>query len=117
MVTECEKKPISMNFGFPRRGEGGGGFMCGRHGAGLDWPEEKDNVCNNITVKSFYVNKNVEFRRRAQNEIANHRQTLKDFHCKLLGGLFVQILLKKRTSEFQENFPRLTDTIHSNQFQ
>ena len=26
MVTECELKPISMNFGSPRRGEGG--FMC-----------------------------------------------------------------------------------------
>jgi len=25
MVTECEPKPISMNFGSPRRGEGGGG--------------------------------------------------------------------------------------------
>ena len=23
MVTECEPKPISMNFGFPRRGKGG----------------------------------------------------------------------------------------------
>jgi len=25
MVTECEPKPISMNFCSPRRGEGGGG--------------------------------------------------------------------------------------------
>ena len=25
MVTECEPKPISMNFGSPRRGEGEGG--------------------------------------------------------------------------------------------
>ena len=49
MVTECEPKPISMNFGSPRRGEGGG-FMCGRHGAGLDWPEEKDNFRNNILL-------------------------------------------------------------------
>ena len=49
MVTECEPKPISMTFGFPRRGEGGG-FMCGRHGAGLDWPEEKDNFRNNILL-------------------------------------------------------------------
>ena len=48
MVTKCEPKPISMNFGFPRRGEGG--FMCGRHGAGLDWPEEKDNFSNNILL-------------------------------------------------------------------
>ena len=47
MVTECEPKPISMNFGSPRRGEGGG-FMCGRHGAGLDWPEGKDNFSNKI---------------------------------------------------------------------
>ena len=33
MVTECEPKP-----------------MCGRHGAGLDWPEEKDNLSNNILL-------------------------------------------------------------------
>ena len=46
MVTECEPKPISMNFGSPRRG----GFMCGRHGAGLDWPEEKHNFSNNILL-------------------------------------------------------------------
>ena len=49
MVTECEPKPISMNFGSPRRGEEAG-FMCGRHGAGLDWPEEKDNFSNNILL-------------------------------------------------------------------
>ena len=51
MVTECEPKPISMNFGSPRRG-GGGGFMCGKHGAGLNWPEEKDNLnfSNNILL-------------------------------------------------------------------
>ena len=24
--------------------------MCGRHGAGLDWPEEKDNFTNNILL-------------------------------------------------------------------
>ena len=47
MVTECELKPISMNFGSPRRGRG---FICGRHGAGLDWPEEKDNFSNNILL-------------------------------------------------------------------
>ena len=47
MVTESEPKPISMNFGSPRRG---GGFMSGRHGAGLDWPEEKDNFSNNILL-------------------------------------------------------------------
>ena len=50
MVTECEAKPISMNFGSPRRGEGGEGFVCGTHGAGLDWPEEKDNFSNNILL-------------------------------------------------------------------
>ena len=49
MVTECEPKAMSMKFGSPRRGEGGG-FMCGRHGAGLDWPEEKDNFSNNILL-------------------------------------------------------------------
>ena len=48
MVTECEPKPISMNFGSPRREEEGGGIMCGRHGAELDWPEGKDNFSNNI---------------------------------------------------------------------
>ena len=25
-------------------------FMCGRHGAGFDWPEEKDNFSNNILL-------------------------------------------------------------------
>ena len=48
MVTECEPKPISMNFGSPRRGEGD--VMCGRHGAGLEWPEEKDNYSNNVLL-------------------------------------------------------------------
>ena len=48
MVTECELKPISMNFG--SLGGGRGMFMCGRHGAGLDWPEEKDNFSNNIQL-------------------------------------------------------------------
>ena len=51
MVTECEPKPISMNFGSPRKGEGG--FMCGRHGAALDWPEGKDNFSNNILLIIF----------------------------------------------------------------
>ena len=53
MVTECEPKPISMNFGSPRRGIGGEGwegFMCGRHGAGLDWRKEKDSFSNNILL-------------------------------------------------------------------
>ena len=49
MVTECELKPISMNFG-SLGGWRGRGFMCGRHGAGLDWPEEKDNFSNNILL-------------------------------------------------------------------
>ena len=31
-------------------GGGEGGFMCGRHGAELDWPEEKDNFSNNILL-------------------------------------------------------------------
>ena len=52
MVTECELKPISMNFGSPRRG---GGFMCGRHGAGLDWPEEKDIFSNNINILLIFA--------------------------------------------------------------
>ena len=47
MVTECEPKPISLNYDSPKRGEG---FMCGRHGAGLDWPEEKDKFSNNILL-------------------------------------------------------------------
>jgi len=41
MVTECQPKPISMNFGSPRRRWRGWGFLCGRHGAELDWLEEK----------------------------------------------------------------------------
>jgi hypothetical protein len=49
-----------------------------------------------ITVNSFYANKNAEFQRRAQNEIANRHQTPKNFHCKFLEGLFVQTLLKKK---------------------
>ena len=44
MVTECKPKPMSMNFGSL------GGFMCGRYGAGLNWPEEKDNFSNNILL-------------------------------------------------------------------
>jgi len=34
----------------PLGGGRGGGFMCGRHGAGLDWPEGKDNFSNNILL-------------------------------------------------------------------
>ena len=49
MVTECEPKPISINFGSPRRGRRGG-FLCGRHGEGLDWPEEKDIFSNDILL-------------------------------------------------------------------
>ena len=40
-----------MNFGSPRRDRGG--FLCGRHGAGLDWPEETDNFSNNILIIIF----------------------------------------------------------------
>jgi len=47
MVTECEPKPISMNFGSPRREEGG---SCVEGGVGLDWPEKKDNFSNNILL-------------------------------------------------------------------
>ena len=50
MVTECEPKPISMNFGSPRRGEGGYVWNALMHVAGLDWPEEKDNFSNNILL-------------------------------------------------------------------
>ena len=48
MVTNFQPNLISMNFG--TLGGGGGGVMCGRHGAGLDWPEEKDNFSNNILL-------------------------------------------------------------------
>ena len=42
MVTALQPKPISMDFGSSKGGRWGrGGFMCGGHGAGLDWPEEK----------------------------------------------------------------------------
>ena len=42
MVTECEPKFISMDFGSSR----------GRHayGAGLDWPEEKDKFSSNVLL-------------------------------------------------------------------
>ena len=48
MVTECEPKPISMNFGSPRRGEGG---SC-VEGMVQDWigQEEKDNFSDNILL-------------------------------------------------------------------
>ena len=36
MVTECEPKPISMNFGSPRKGEGEGGGSC-VEGMVQDW--------------------------------------------------------------------------------
>jgi len=38
MVTECEPKPISMNFGSPRRGEGGGSCV---EGMVQDWIGQK----------------------------------------------------------------------------
>ena len=38
MVTVCQPKAISMDFGFLR----GRWFMYGRHGAELDWPEENE---------------------------------------------------------------------------
>ena len=47
MVTECQPKPLSMNFGYPEKE---GRFLYGRHCAGLDWPEEKDNFSNNILL-------------------------------------------------------------------
>ena len=33
--------------------------MCGKHGAGLDWPEEKDNFSNNIYPTYFCCNKDL----------------------------------------------------------
>jgi len=59
-----------------------------------------------VTVKSFYVNKNAKFDEDAQNEIANRRQTPKNFHCKLLEGLFVQTLLKKKDFRIPRKFPK-----------
>ena len=58
MMAECQPKPISLNFGSPRKGEGGGGkiHMCTWKAltqcAGLDWPAEIDNLnfCNNIVL-------------------------------------------------------------------
>ena len=41
MVTECEPKPISMNFGSPRRGEGGGSCV---EGMVQDWIGQKKNT-------------------------------------------------------------------------
>ena len=48
MVTALQPKPISMDFGSPKRREGG--VMCGGHGAGLDWPEEKVKFSRNILL-------------------------------------------------------------------
>ena len=39
MVTECEPKPISMNFGSPRRGKGGRGSCV--EGMVQDWIGQK----------------------------------------------------------------------------
>ena len=33
----------------------GGGFKCGGHGAGLDWPEEKDIFSNNINILLIFA--------------------------------------------------------------
>ena len=54
-MTECEPKPFSTDFGSVGGGEG----LCGRHGAGLDWPEEKDNFSNNIYPTYFCCNKDL----------------------------------------------------------
>ena len=48
MVTECQPDSISMNVVSPSRREEG--FMCARHGAGFDWPEEKGNFRNNMLL-------------------------------------------------------------------
>ena len=50
MVTECQPKPIPMDFGSPKEGEGGGGVMCGGCGAGLYWPQEKVHFRSNIQL-------------------------------------------------------------------
>ena len=46
-------KTYLNEFWFPRSEEEG--FMCGRHGAGLDWPEEKDNFSNNILINNTFA--------------------------------------------------------------
>ena len=33
--------------------------MCGRHGAGLDWSEEKDNFSNNILLIFAAINQDL----------------------------------------------------------
>ena len=53
MVTECQPEPISMNFGSPSIGRG---VMCEKHGARLDWPEEKANFNNNILLIFAAIN-------------------------------------------------------------
>ena len=49
MVTALQPKPISMDFGSPKGG-GRAGCVCGGHGAGLDWPEEKAKFSRNILL-------------------------------------------------------------------
>ena len=51
MVTECEPKAISMNFGSPRRGEGGAGSCV--EGMVQDWIGQKKKTIlasNNILL-------------------------------------------------------------------
>ena len=54
MLAECQLKPILIYFSFPRNGGG----LCGRHGAGLDWPEEKDKFSGNL-CSTFFVTINI----------------------------------------------------------
>ena len=48
MVTKTLAEITYLNGFWPPMGKVG--FLCERHGAGLDWPEEKDNFSNNILL-------------------------------------------------------------------
>ena len=54
MATECQLKPIPMDFGSL---EMESGLMFRKHGAQLDWPEEKDNFSGNLCPTYFCCNK------------------------------------------------------------
>ena len=56
MVTECEPKPISMNFGSPRRGESPGGSCV--EGMVQDWiGQKKKTILATIYPTYFCCNK------------------------------------------------------------
>ena len=55
MVTECERKPISMNFGSPKKGEGG---SC-VEGMVQDWIGQKKKTILATISYLFLLNKDL----------------------------------------------------------